>query len=126
LLLGGGELVQDAGQWFGGVVEPVADQSCLAGDDLDDRAPPVGWVGAPLDQACAVKVGEHAADRGQGQAQPGGQVSGGERAAADLLERGDVARAQRRGYGRGAVLPAPPAPVTEPGITVDTSWAWRS
>jgi len=96
------------------------------GDDLDDRAPPVGWVRAPLDQACAVKVGEHAADRGQGQAQPGGQVSGGERAAADLLERGDVARAQRRGYGRGAVLPAPPAPVTEPGITVDTSWAWRS
>ena len=41
-LLAGGELVQDAGQRFGGAVEPVADQGCLAGDDLDDRAPPVG------------------------------------------------------------------------------------
>ena len=105
LLLGGGELVQDAGQWFGGVVEPVADQGCPAGDDLDDRAPPVGWVGAPLDKAGPVKVGEHAADRGQGQAQPGGQFADGERAAADLLKRGDVPRAQRRGRGRGAVVP---------------------
>ena len=30
-----------------------------AGGDLDDRAPPVGRVRAPLDQACAVKAGEH-------------------------------------------------------------------
>jgi YceI-like domain len=49
-LLAGGELVQDAGQRLGGAVEPLADQDCLAGDDLDDRAPPVGRVGAPLDQ----------------------------------------------------------------------------
>ena len=89
----GGELVQDAGQRFGGAVEPVADQGRLAGDDLDDRAPPVDRVGAPPDQACAVKVGEHAADRGDGQAQPGGQFPDGERAAADLLECRDVPRA---------------------------------
>jgi polyisoprenoid-binding protein YceI len=49
----------------------VADQGGLAGDDLDDRAPPVGRVGAPLDQAGAVEVGEHAADRGEGQVQQG-------------------------------------------------------
>jgi hypothetical protein len=30
-LLAGGELVQDAGQRFGGAIEPVADQGCLAG-----------------------------------------------------------------------------------------------
>jgi hypothetical protein len=52
-LLAGGELVQDAGQRFGGASEPVADQGCLAGDDLDDRAPPVGRVRVPFDQACA-------------------------------------------------------------------------
>jgi integrase/recombinase XerD len=111
-LLAGGELVQDAGQRCGGAIEPVADQGCLAGDDLDDRAPPVGRVRAPLDQACAVKVGEHAADRGESQVQPGGQFPDGERAAADLLERGDVPRAQRRGHGRGrgALLPAPHSP----------------
>jgi hypothetical protein len=71
----------------------VADPGCLAGDDLDDRAPPVGWVRAPPDQACAVRVGEHAADRGEGQAQPGDQFPDGERAAADLLECRDVPRA---------------------------------
>lgn len=27
-LLAGGELGQDAGQWLGGTVEPVADQGC--------------------------------------------------------------------------------------------------
>ena len=72
LLLGGSELVQDAGQWFGGVVEPVADQGCLAGNDLDDRAPPVGRVGAPLHEARPVQLSEHATDRGQRQAQPRG------------------------------------------------------
>ena len=84
----------------------------LAGDDLDDRAPPIGRVGVSLYQACAVEVGEHAADRGEGQVQPGGQFADGERAAADLLERGHVPRAQRsgHGHGRGAVLPAPHSP----------------
>lgn len=64
-LLGGGELVQDAGQRFGGAIEPVAYQGCLGGDDLDDRAPPAGRVRVPLDQACAVEAGEHTADGGE-------------------------------------------------------------
>jgi len=82
-----------------------------AGGDLDDRAPPVGRVGVSFDEACPVKVGEHAADGGQGQAEPGGQLADGDRAAAELLERCDVARAQRRGHGRrGAVLPAAHSP----------------
>ena len=56
----------------------------------------------------AVEVSEDTADGGQGQAQPGGQFAHGDRAAAKLLERGDVPGAERRGHRRrGAVLPAP-------------------
>src|SRR5690348_14156856 len=72
LLLTGRELVEDAGQWPGGAVQPFTDQSGLGRDDLDDRAPPVGRVGVTLDEARAVEVGEYAADGGQGQAEPGG------------------------------------------------------
>ena len=45
-----------------------------------------------LDEARAVEVGEHAADGGQGQAEPGGQLADGDRVAEELLERGDVPR----------------------------------
>ena len=108
LLFVGGELVEDAGDRAGGAVEPFTDQGGLGRNDRDDRAPPVGRVGLPLDEARAVQVGEDAADGGQGQAQPGGQLADGDRAAAKLLERGDVPGAERRGHrGRGAVLPAP-------------------
>src|SRR5690348_3188711 len=71
LLLGGRELVEYAGQRPGGTVQPFPDQGGLGRDDLDDRAPPVGRVGVALDEARAVEVGEHAADGGQGQAEPG-------------------------------------------------------
>ena len=88
------------------------------------RAAADGRVRAPLDQACAVKVGEHAADRGEGQVQPGGQFPDSEGAAADLLERGDMPRAQRRGHGRGAVLPTPHSP-GHPGKQLHQAQAQR-
>ena len=76
----GGELVQDAGDGLGRAVEPLADQGGLGRDDLDDRAAAVGRVGVPLDEASAVQVGQYAADGGQGQAEPGGQLADGQRA----------------------------------------------
>ena len=97
----GVSLSQDPGQRFGGAIEPVADQGRLAGDDLDDRAPPVGRVRAPLDQACAVKVGEYATDRGKGQVQPGGQFPDGERAGARICSSAATCRGLR-GEGTGA------------------------
>src|SRR5579864_9739821 len=49
LLLGGCELVQDAGQRLGGAVQPSGDLGGLGGGNLDDRAPPVGRVGVSFD-----------------------------------------------------------------------------
>jgi hypothetical protein len=108
LLLAGGELVEDAGDRAGGAVEPFIDQPGLVGGDRDDGAPPVGGVGVPFDEARAVEVGEDAADGGQGQPKSSGQFTDRDRAAANLLKRGNVPGAERRGHrGRGAVLPAP-------------------
>jgi hypothetical protein len=62
-----------SGQRLGGAVQPFADLGGLGGGNLDDRAPPVGRAGVSFDEACPVKVGGHAADRGQGQAESGGE-----------------------------------------------------
>jgi hypothetical protein len=108
LLLAGGELVENAGDRAGGAVEPFTDQAGPGGGDRDDGAPPVGGVRVPFDEARAVEVGEDAADGGQGQPKPAGQFADRDLAAANLLERGHVPGAERRGHrGRGAVLPAP-------------------
>jgi len=107
LLLVRGQLVEYPGQRAGGAVQPVADHGCLGGGDLDDGAPPVVGVGAAFDEACPVQVGQQAADGGQGQPEPGRQLADGDRAAAELLERGDMPWAERRGGDRGgAVLPS--------------------
>ena len=107
-LLAGGELIQHPGQRPGGAVQPLPDQGALGRGDLHDGPAPVGGVGLPGHQPGPVQVGQHAADGGQGQAQPGGKFADGDRAAAQLLQRGDVPRAQRRGRRRGRpVLPAP-------------------
>lgn len=76
--------------------------------DLDDGAAAVARIGVALDEARAVEVGKHATDGGQGQSKPDSQLAHVDRAAAQLLKRGDVPRAQRPGRRRGgAVLPAP-------------------
>ena len=66
LLLTRGELVEDAGERASRAVEPLVDQGGLSADDRGDGAPPVGRVGAALDESRAVQIGEHAADGGQG------------------------------------------------------------
>jgi integrase/recombinase XerD len=47
----GADVVQDAGQRPGRAVQPLPDQGGPVQDDRDDRAPPVGRVGVPLDEA---------------------------------------------------------------------------
>ena len=100
-MLAGGELVQDPGQRAGRAVQLLPGQLALGRDDLHDRPPPVREVRVPVHQPGPVQVGQDAADGGQGQVQPGGEFADGDRAAAQLLERGDVPQAQRRGRLRG-------------------------
>jgi hypothetical protein len=69
-LFAGVELVEHAGQWLRGAVQPFTDHRGLSGHDLDDGPPPVRGVGVPFHEACPVEVGQHAADGGQGQVQP--------------------------------------------------------
>jgi hypothetical protein len=110
-LLARRELVQDPGQRAGRAVQPLSDQGALGRGDRDDRPPAVRGVGVPVHQPGPVQVGHDAADRGQGQAQPGGELADGDRAAAQLLERGHVPWSQGCGrlWGR-TVLPAPHPP----------------
>ena len=89
-LFTGSEPVEDAGERVGGAVEPLPDESALSGRHLDERAPAVGGVGIPVDEACPVQVGEHAADGRQAELEPGGDLADSERTTAQLLERGHM------------------------------------
>ena len=79
--------------------------------DLDERAAAVGRVRLPVDEAGPVEVGQHAADRGQGQAEERGELADGDGPAAQLLQRRDVPGPERGARARrDPVLPAPHAP----------------
>ena len=49
-LFAGGEPVEDPGERACRSVEPLRDASLLGRCYLDDRAPPVGWVGVAFDE----------------------------------------------------------------------------
>ena len=100
LLLAGRELVEGPRQ-RGAAGEPVPIRAAWAGTTWTIvRRRSAG--SAPFDEARAVEVGEHAADGGQGQPEPGGQLADGDRAVEELLERGDMPRPE---YSAGGGAP---------------------
>jgi hypothetical protein len=110
-LLARREPAEHPGKRAGGAVEPLLGQVPLGRMHLDERLAAVGRVGLPVDEPGTVKVGEHAADRGQRQAEAGGDLAHGDRPAAELLQRGRVPRPERcAGAWHDAVLPAPHPP----------------
>src|SRR5260221_480093 len=111
--LAGGEAVEDPGQRGRGAVQPLLDDGPPGVADGDDGAAPVGRVRVPVDQARPVELGEDAAYRRQRQAERGGECADRERAAAQVLQGGDVARPEGRGEARrGAGTVAPGGAVT--------------
>ena len=113
-LLAGGELVEDPGERAGLAPSSHCPTRALwAGAIAGDRPPAVRGVGVPVHQPGPVQVGDDAADGGQRQAQPGGELTDGDRALAQLLERGHGGVVPACGVG--ATAPPPPHPRSSAG-----------